>query len=206
MEFHQEDTKRFIADSIPSRFQNLSPAAFTGVMADVFRADGYTVEEISKADGNAGDLIARKEGVSLVIKALRYPAEHKAGLQEIQQAAAARTYFETDQSWIITTSSFTDQARKSAEALDIELWDWDELNEAIISTSFFERKKGPFMPFYRKNKSPLNPPIFPIHQPKPTQNPSRGFKKSLKNWARAPLEGEKGGKSPGFSTKKSVWV
>lgn len=139
MDFQKTDIKRFLVDSIPSRFNNLSPSEFTSLMAHVFRTDGYNVDEIGKKGDLTPGLIANKDGTSLVIKALRYPPEHPVKTHEIQQAAASREYYETDQSWIITTSSFSEDAKKSAEELDVELWDWDAFYNALTQL-FFEGK------------------------------------------------------------------
>lgn len=139
MDFPHSDIRRFLNDSIPSRFNNLSPAEFTSLMAYVFRTDGYEVEEIVKTGETTGDLIAKKNKTTLVIKALRFTPDHPVKLHDIQQAAAARTYFEVDQSWIITTSSFTDEAKAEADALDVELWDWDTFYQALTQL-FFEGK------------------------------------------------------------------
>lgn len=139
MEFPHPDIKRFLIESIPSRFNNLSPAEFESFMGFLFRTDGYDVDEIAKKGDLGANLVARKDGISLAIRALRYQPEHLVKIHEIQQAAAARTFYETDQSWVITTSSFTDEAKKEADAQDIELWDWDAFYQAL-SQLFFEGK------------------------------------------------------------------
>ena len=139
MDFKHPNIRRFLIDSLPSRFNNLSPAEFSSFMAFVFRTDGYEVEEIDKKGDTSANLIARKEGTSMVIKALRHHADYLVNVNEIQQAAAARTYYDTTQSWIITTSSFTKEARKEADAQDIELWDWETFYQAL-SQLFFEGK------------------------------------------------------------------
>ncbi|HUR30947.1 MAG TPA: restriction endonuclease [Saprospiraceae bacterium] len=139
MDFKHPNIRRFLIDSLPSRFNNLSPAEFASFMAFVFRTDGYEVEEIDKKGDLSANLLAKKDDTSLVIKALRYHAEQLVNIHEIQQAAAAKTYYDTAQSWIITTSSFTKEARKEADSLDIELWDWDTFYQAL-SQLFFEGK------------------------------------------------------------------
>lgn len=139
MDFKQTDIRRFLIDSIPSRFSNLNPAEFTSFMAHVFRTDGYEVDEIIKNRDLAPNLIAKKEGSTLVIRALRYTPDQLVKINEIQQAGASRDYYETDQSWIITTSGFTEEAKKEADRLDIELWDWEAFYQAL-SQLFFEGK------------------------------------------------------------------
>src|SRR5688500_9778034 len=139
MDFNQTDIRRFLIDSIPSRFNNLSHFEFTSFMAHVFRTDGYDVDEIVKNRELAPDLIEKKDGSKSVIKALRYTPDHHVKIHEIQQAAASRDFYEADQAWIITTSSITGEAKKEAERLDVELWDWDDFYQAL-SQLFFEGK------------------------------------------------------------------
>ena len=139
MEFNQATIRRFLIDAIPSRFQYLSPDEFNSFIAYVFETDGYKVEELAKKAESGYYLIARKEDQSLIIKSLRYPQEHKVNVDEIQMADAARIFHQTDQAWIITTSSFTDVAKKEAEKLDVELWDWEAFYQALTQL-FFEGK------------------------------------------------------------------
>ena len=83
--------------------------------------------------------MAKKSDASLVIRALRLPSEQPVSVGDIQKAASARSFYNVDQTWIITTSSFTDEAREHAETLDIELWDWDAFYQALKQL-FFEGK------------------------------------------------------------------
>ncbi len=139
MNFQHPDLKRFLIDSIPSRFSHLSPDEFESFMAHLFEMDGYEVEHVPKKGDQAASLLAKKEGSTLAIRILRYPADHLAGEDEIQRALAAKTFYEADQAWVITTSGFSKEAIKSAEAEDVEWWDWDALYQAL-SELFFDGK------------------------------------------------------------------
>jgi len=139
MDFNQLDIRRFLIDSIPGRFSHLSPAEFESFIGYLFQVDGYEVEQISKKSDFTANLLARKDAITLVIRVMRYIPDHFIKESEIQQASAARDFYEADQSWIITTSGFSDEAKALAEVSDIELWDWDALNHAL-SELFFEGK------------------------------------------------------------------
>ena len=139
MDFNQLDIRKFLIGSIPDRFSHLSPAEFESFIAYLFKVDGYEVEQISKKSDSTANLLATKEGQVLVIRVFRYKPEQIIKEQEIQQADAARDFYEADQSWIITTSGFTKHAKDLAESIDIELWDWEALNHAL-SELFFEGK------------------------------------------------------------------
>ena len=136
MDFQHGDIRRFLIGSIPTRFSQLSPAEFESFVAFLFGKDGYTIETVTKKGDLHANFLARKEGISLIIRALRYPPEVLVPVKEIQQAAAARTYYETDQSWIITNSGFTEESKTAAEELDIELWDWDVFYNALSQLFF----------------------------------------------------------------------
>lgn len=139
MEFNQDNIRRFLIDAIPSRFQHLSPDEFCSFIGYVFTADGYEVEELDKKGEPGHYLIAKKDDQSLIIKALRYPKEIAVNIDEIQKVTAARTFYETDQAWIITTSLFAPPAKKEADKVDIELWDWEAFHNALAQL-FFEGK------------------------------------------------------------------
>lgn len=139
MDFNQLDIRRFLIGALPGRFNQLSPSEFESFIDYLFKVDGYEVEPISRKSDQTANLIARKEDTSLVIRVMRYLPEQLIGEPEVQQAIAARDFYETDQSWIITTSGFTKEAKVLAENAEIELWDWEALNTAL-SDLFFEGK------------------------------------------------------------------
>lgn len=139
MDFSQVDIKRFLTDSIPSRFRYLDAPDFTSFMAFVFRSDGYDVKEIAEDQEFGPLLIAEKDTVKLLIRPLRNPKEHLVSVHEVLQAEKARAHYATQQSWIITTSNFTDEGKSKADELDIELWDWDTFYQALMQL-FFEGK------------------------------------------------------------------
>lgn len=139
MDFNNIDIRRFLTDSIPSRFRYLDPSDFTSFMAFVFRTDGYEVKEV-KENGEFGHLlIAKKDNANMLIQPLQIPQDQAVSVNEVMQAEKARVHFSTDQSWIITTTDFTEAAKEKAEELDIELWDWDTFYQALMQL-FFEGK------------------------------------------------------------------
>lgn len=160
MDFNLPDIRRFLIDSIPGRFSHVSPAEFESFIGYLFEVDGYVVEQISKKSDLTANLLARKDGTTLVIRVLRYNPDHLIREKEIQQAIAARDFYDADQSWIITTSGFFDEAKVLAEASDIELWGWDELIHAL-NELFFEGKSHldfqavPLSPHVNGTKEPV---------------------------------------------------
>jgi hypothetical protein len=139
MDFNTLDIRRFLIDSIPGRFSHLSPDEFESFISYLFQVDGYEIEPISKKSDQTANFLANKDKISLVIRVLRNFPDQIIGEYEIQQASAAKDFYEVDQSWIITTSGFSESARTLAEVSDIELWDWESLNNAL-NELFFEGK------------------------------------------------------------------
>jgi restriction system protein len=90
---------------------------------------GYQVSVTPYVGDYGGDLIARKGGKSTVIQAKRY--KKRVGVKAVQEALAARGYYNCTDARVITNSSFTIQAMVLAKANGVELWGREELVTAI---------------------------------------------------------------------------
>ena len=139
MDFHQQDIRQFLLESIPYRFKQLSPPVFEDFIRYLFEVDGYDLPAADKAVESKGLIMAQKDDTSLVIMPLRSNAEEVIGEDMIEKAILSRELLDTDQSWIITTASFSPEARLLAEESDIELWDWEALYLALCQL-FFQGK------------------------------------------------------------------
>ncbi|MEO6132840.1 MAG: restriction endonuclease, partial [Saprospiraceae bacterium] len=139
MDFNQLDIRRFLIDALPGRFSRLSPSEFESLIQYLFQVDGYEVEKIHGKSDPTTNLIAKKDHTTLVIRVMRNLPEQIVGDREVQEALVARDFYDADQSWIITTSGFSKEAKTLAENSEIELWDWEALNIAL-SELFFEGK------------------------------------------------------------------
>jgi Restriction endonuclease len=139
MEFHQPDIRAFLLESIPFRFKSLSPPEFTAFIGLLFEADGYELVPDSGEGDFSNTILARKAGELLVIQGYRNEPDVLISVEEVRKAAKAKVLFSTNQSWIVTTSAYSDEARTLAEEEDIELWDWEGLYHAICQL-YFEGK------------------------------------------------------------------
>jgi hypothetical protein len=139
MEFHQQDIRHFLQENIPSRFKSLSPPEFEQFIRYLLEVDGYELLPIVETGDLSHLILASKEDDKLIVRGLRLDQDQLADEEEIILALKAKSFYETDQSWIITTSGYTDEARKLAEEADIEIWDWDALYNALCQL-FFEGK------------------------------------------------------------------
>jgi len=137
MDFHQQDIRQFLQETIPIRFRQLGPPAFEDFIRYLFEVDGYEMLPSRQTGEFDGIILATKEDITLVIMPLRKNPTDILGDEVVTKAIRAREIFKTDQSWIITTSSFDPATRELAEESDIELWDWDALYGALCQL-FFE--------------------------------------------------------------------
>ena len=139
MDFHQQDIRRFLLESIPSRFSHITAWDFESLVRYLLEVDGYELQPAVPTGDLANKILASKEDVLLVVQPLRMDQGVPVEEGEIRKAIHSRSFYKADQSWIITTSSFTAAAKQFAEETEIELWDWDALYEALCQ-SFFEGK------------------------------------------------------------------
>lgn len=139
MSFQHPDIKQFLLDSIPGRFAHLTNEEFESFIIYLLELDGYSVELVPKQGDMGSNLLARKDDISMLIRLLRFPPEQQVKEDEIRKADIAKSFYETDQAWIITTSTFEKKAIRAAEKADIEWWDWDVLY-GVLSENFFEGK------------------------------------------------------------------
>lgn len=139
MDFKHSDIHPFLLENIPGRFKSLTAAQFKSFIQYLFEVDGYKMNQTSKKGTAMDPIWMEKEGIRLIIRPYLTKPEMLLGEDEINRAVEDKSTFNADQSWVITTSSFTNEARHIAEESDIELWDWDAL-EGALHQMFFEGK------------------------------------------------------------------
>lgn len=139
MTFPPPDPRRFLLESIPNRFSQLTPEDFGNFVRYLFQLDGYEVQPTVTSVDLGYHISAKKDSSSLVIIPMHGQGEEPVEIESIRKAIQARELYHADQSWVITTSTFTPDARSFAEHSDVELWDWNTLYEGICQL-FFEGK------------------------------------------------------------------
>lgn len=115
----------------------LTPQEFEKRIAELLRRQGYRDVQVVGGSGDlAADIICRtahRQGL-LVVQCKRYDPSHKVGSREIQTFIGMVTvHHRADQGMFVTTSSFTEQARKLAEQHRIRLIDGPELARLAAS-------------------------------------------------------------------------
>ena len=139
MTFPPPDPRRFLLESIPDRFNQLNPEDFGNFIRYLFQLDGYDVQPTVTSVDLGNHVRAKKDNSSLVIIPIHHHNEELVETNIIKKAIQARELYQADQGWVITSGSFSPEARSFAEHSDIELWDWNALYEGICQL-FFEGK------------------------------------------------------------------
>ncbi|MDQ6468378.1 restriction endonuclease [Exiguobacterium acetylicum] len=95
-------------------------------LADLFETAGYRVELTPASRDFGADLLIEDErGYKIAIQAKRYSAA--VGLEAVQQVAASVPFYEMDEGWVVTNSTFTEAAYQLAEPNQVRLIDREEL-------------------------------------------------------------------------------
>ncbi|MCB8959575.1 MAG: restriction endonuclease [Ardenticatenales bacterium] len=102
---------------------------FEAFLVELYTRLGYDVEPTRKGADQGADLFVERFGRRIVIQAKNY--KDNVGNSAVQQAHAAKTFYECDEAMVVTNSYFTPSARELAVNAQIRLVDRDELTEYI---------------------------------------------------------------------------
>jgi restriction system protein len=148
---------RAIESGMPE-LDGLTGEAFETRVSGLLRGLGYKTE-ITNATGNAGaDIIALRRQKATLVQTKHQTAE--VGVEAIQAAIASRQHFAADSALVVTTSTFTPQARELAARAGVELWDRGALTEHLKKA---ERRR-------KRRRSRVRRPVLPIAASEPSQS------------------------------------
>jgi hypothetical protein len=100
----------------------LSGAEFEAYVGRILKESGYEDVRGTPTTGDQGaDLIAKKEGRTIVIQAKRY--QGSVGNKAVQEVAAAVNFYGAQEGWVITNATFTQSAKALAQKNNIKLID-----------------------------------------------------------------------------------
>jgi restriction system protein len=123
--------KQRLAKSGIADIDQMSGKTFEKYLEVLFEKLGYRVERTRYIGDYGADLVTAKGGVKTVIQAKRHKT--KAGVKAIQEAVAAKGYYECSKAMVVTNSFFTQQAIELARRNQVELWDRRKLVAALLS-------------------------------------------------------------------------
>lgn len=121
------------------RLQQMDPDAFEHFVSDVWEYLGWQTRVVGKPGDRGIDVIAVDGDEKQLIQAKRYSSTTTVGSPEVQQYASLRIQEDNvDQVAIVTTGTFSSQARDLAPELKILLVNGEHLIEMIDELDAFE--------------------------------------------------------------------
>lgn len=118
----------------------ISPRRFEALVEDIFKTLGYRTELTQQTRDKGADIIIlnSSKGKQAIVEVKRYAQKHKIGVQLIRHLIGCQYLHQVDKSYLVTSSSFTSEANKTAElfkeisdGLEMELWDSARILDAL---------------------------------------------------------------------------
>jgi restriction system protein len=127
--------RRFVSSGMAD-IDQFGGETFEQYLQVLFTKLGYRVERTKFRGDYGGDLVLRKDGVRTVVQAKRWAKS--VGVKAVQEAVAAKGYYDCSEAMVVTNSTFTRQAAHLARKNGVVLWDRDVLMSKL---SAFRVKK-----------------------------------------------------------------
>lgn len=116
-------------NSKQNSFNSLSGTEFELLLVRLFESMGLIVEHCGKVGDQGGDLVINKDGKRILIQAKRYT--NSIGNGAVQEAVAAKKYYDCSKSVLIGSAEFTSGAIELAKVNNVRLLGKKELQELI---------------------------------------------------------------------------
>jgi HJR/Mrr/RecB family endonuclease len=118
-------------ESTQYKFSSLSGAEFENLLVRLYESMGYLVEHPGSTGDQGGDLILNKNGQRILVQAKRYKGS--IGNGAVQEAVAAKKYYDCNRTMLIGSASFTRGALDLAKYNEVELVEINELRGLLLS-------------------------------------------------------------------------
>lgn len=128
--YRQYELNRLSRSGI-DQIDTMDGKTFEKYLEALFIKLGYRVERTRYVGDYGADLVTAKNGVKTIIQAKRY--QKNVGVKAIQEAVAAKGYYDCEQAMVVTNSFYTKQAIELAQANKVQLWDRNDLVKALLS-------------------------------------------------------------------------
>lgn len=123
-----------------NQIDKMSGIEFEHLTKELLEHNGFHHVELTKASNDYGiDVLAMKKQTLYAIQCKKY--KNKVGINAIREAATGCTYYDQDIAVVFTNSTFSSQAVKLAETLDVELWDEETLQKLMKHTKIIKKRK-----------------------------------------------------------------
>jgi HJR/Mrr/RecB family endonuclease len=113
------------------KFSALSGTDFENLLARLYENMGYIVQLPGGKGDQGGDLVLNKNGQRILVQAKRYSGN--IGNRAVQQAVAAKKYYDCNRVMLIGSSNFTREALDLASVNEVELIGKRELQGLLFS-------------------------------------------------------------------------
>lgn len=123
-EYHQAQK---VKPTNETELKNLSGVEFEVWVSKALKENGFADVRGTPATGDQGaDLIAKKDGKTIIIQAKRY--QGAVGNKAVQEVIGAIQFYGGDEGWVITNSTFTPSAKALAQKSKVKLIDGEALD------------------------------------------------------------------------------
>ena len=112
-------------------YSTLDGYQFEVYLKKLFESLGYVVINTPLSQDQGADLILGKDGIKVAVQAKNYSG--KVSNKAIQEAVAAKGFYNCDSALVVITSEFTKSAIELALKNGVELWDKKKLDSEIES-------------------------------------------------------------------------
>lgn len=117
-----------------TELRHLNSTEFEWLVGEVFRREGWTVDETGRSDGPDGniDLVLNKPGTRIIVQCKRWEAK-PVGVGEIREFLGTlfREHLTSNAGIFVTLSAFTETARSEADDAGLQLIDGPALHQRI---------------------------------------------------------------------------
>jgi len=106
---------------------------FEVLIADLWREGGFDARTTKYVQDYNVDVIAQADGTRELVQAKQYKPGNKVGVRTVQRTAGLLVEFDADSVAVVTSSSFTENARESVERMSeqVRLVDGEQLCELL---------------------------------------------------------------------------
>ena len=102
---------------------------FEVYIGEMFSKLGYKSVVTKASQDSGGDVLAEKDEKSYIIQCKNYSST--VGNKAVQEVYSAKGIYKADVAIVITNNYYTEQAKKEANVLGVELWDRDKLRQLL---------------------------------------------------------------------------
>jgi restriction system protein len=129
--YKSKKEKERLRNSRIEEIDSMDGIQFEYYLKELYLSRGYGVEVTSASGDYGADLLLKKDGKKIVAQAKRYAKD--VGIKAVQEVIGAKSYYQSDEAWVVSNSYFTKAARELAQKGNVLLVDRDGLMDFILA-------------------------------------------------------------------------